>query len=123
MITLQLDKPKTHSSTEDTETSAVNIKSSSRLKRTMLQKFRLRRISPCLIVEFALPMIFVYSVIKQIIFTNGPFLFCMMIFFEINFLLIDFALWNFYKDETKSKIWMIESGLIFITASIVFLLD
>ena len=77
----------------------------------------LKRISP-----FVMLAVFIFLFFPYLFFTGSiknPWLYFIFPFILINALLIDFALWNYFKKKKILKIWIIELP---ITISILFLL-
>lgn len=61
------------------------------------KKFRVvKRLSPFLLVALSLPLLLIYSLVKE---NAGVLEFSLFIFLEINILFIDFALWNYYEGK------------------------
>lgn len=89
-------------------------------KSTSSYKF-LKRLSPFLVTAILLPFLIVYTTVRGIHFYEyilwQIFIF---IFLELNMLLFDFALWNYFEGKKIARIWIIE--LICESALIYFLL-
>jgi len=81
-------------------------------KNLSIQIDALKRISPFLIAEVCLPVLFMY-----LIFTDPAhtlILLFLFLFAEINAMLIDFVLWNYHKGNKTWRIWLIElSAIVF----------
>ena len=68
--------------------------------------YLLKRISPFLIAEVCLPLLFMYWMIRSM---HHTLLFLLLfLFVEITAITIDFALWNYHEGKKIWKIWMIE---------------
>ena len=79
-----------------------------------------KRTSPFLITAVCIPALFVYAMISGV--ENLPnkwFLFFVMTFVEVNILMIDFALWNYYEGKKKLRIWLIEVSILFFALYLV----
>ena len=71
----------------------------------------IRRTSPFLLAALCLPVAFICLLIMSDTSNKLPLCF-LFIYFEINILFIDFALWNYYEGKKKLRIWLIEMSLI-----------
>jgi len=78
----------------------------------------LKRISPFLIAEVCLPVLFMYLIFKNP--AHTLMLLFLFLFTEINTMMIDFVLWNYYKRNKIWRIWIIE--LTAIAFSLYFIL-
>jgi hypothetical protein len=75
----------------------------------------LKRISPFLLLEFFLAVLFPYMMITgRGSIRNEWLLLFLFIFIEVNVLFTDFALWNFFKGKKILRIWLIEVPLTFL---------
>jgi hypothetical protein len=85
-------------------------------------KFQItKRLSPFLIAAIFLPVLIIYSIIS----TTGNsvdiwFLLFLFVFTQVNLLMMDFAIWNYYNGKKRFKIWVIESCIILITLYFIF---
>lgn len=75
-------------------------------KNLSIQIDALKRISPFLIAEVCLPVLFMYLIFKNP--TDTLMLLFLFLFAEINAMLIDFVLWNYHKGNKTWRIWLIE---------------
>jgi len=82
------------------------------------KQFRfIKRLSPFLLTVLFLPALFTYLFFEEKGTTYNVWALCFsFIFAEINFLVIDFALWNYYKGEKIFRIWLVEAPLVFLAA-------
>jgi hypothetical protein len=76
----------------------------------------LKRISPFIIVEICLPVLLVYSLIKN---NHALLFFFLFMLAEATSLTIDFALWNYHAGHKIWRIWLIEIIIIFFTLSFI----
>jgi hypothetical protein len=80
------------------------------------KRFRFKRLSPFLLTVLLLPAFFLYLFFEEKWIGNSVWmLFSSFVFMEINFLYIDFALWNYFKGKKKFCIWLIEAPLVFVS--------
>ena len=84
------------------------------LAMKMAVKFKLiKRLTPFLLFEFILPVIFIYlistgkevNVLLQLVF---------LLFLEINVMVFDFAFWNYFEGKRLTRIWLLEAPLVFL---------
>ncbi|HEY6975312.1 MAG TPA: hypothetical protein VH396_03420 [Chitinophagaceae bacterium] len=84
-------------------------------KKTGTQLQFLKRVSPFLLLEFFLLVLFPYMIITGTGFTQNKWLLLFLfIFIEINVLFTDFALWNYFNGKKIIRIWLIEVPLTFL---------
>ena len=81
-------------------------------KKSWIKKNLAKRLSPFLLVAVCLPALFTYIICNNK--DDKWFLLFLLVFIEINILLMDFALWNYYEGRKKARIWIIETALIII---------
>src|SRR5690348_1076476 len=82
------------------------------IKRGNQKNQLLKRISPFLIVEVCLPFLFTYAAIRNV--HNAVWLFFLLVFSEMNIMVIDFALWNYHNGRKILRIWIIELSVILL---------
>lgn len=76
----------------------------------------IKRLSPFLLSVLLLPAFFAYLFFEEKGIGNNVWvLFSSFVFMEINFLYIDFALWNCFKGKKIFCIWLIEAPLVFFS--------
>ncbi len=86
------------------------------VKKRYTQFQFIKRLSPFLISLLLLPAFFVYLFFEEKGIGNNVWvLVSLFVFTEINFLYIDFALWNYFKGKKIFRIWLIEALLVFVT--------
>jgi len=75
----------------------------------------LKRVSPFLMLEFFLLVLFPYMIITgEGLIHNKWLLLFLFVFIEVNALFTDFALWNYFKGKKIIRIWLIEVPLTFL---------
>jgi len=85
------------------------------LKKLDKRKRLIKRISPFLLLSFFLPVQFIHSFFIEKIGSHSLLLqLCILIFLEVNILITDFALWNYYGNNKILRIWLIEGSLAFM---------
>ena len=87
-------------------------------KKSSIKKTLAKRLSPFLLVAVCLPALFIYIICNNK--NDKWFLLFLLVFIEINMLLMDFALWNYYEGRKKAMIWIIETALIIIASYTLF---
>jgi hypothetical protein len=84
-------------------------------KKLGVQLRFLKRVSPFLMLEFFLLVLFPYMMITGAGLIHDKWLLLFLfIFMEINILFTDFALWNYFKGKKVFRIWLIEVPLTFL---------
>ena len=82
-------------------------------KKTPVKFKLIKRLSPFLLFEFILPVIFIYLISTgkdvNILFQLGLFL-----FLEINMMVFDFAFWNYWEGKKQIRMWLVEAPMIFL---------
>jgi hypothetical protein len=93
--------------------SQINPVDFSSLKKTPVKFKLIKRLSPFLLFEFILPVIFIYLISTgkgvNILFQLGLFL-----FLEINMMVFDFAFWNYWEGKRQIRMWLVEAPLVFL---------
>jgi hypothetical protein len=75
----------------------------------------LKRVSPFLMLEFFLLVLFPYMIITgEGLIHNKWLLLFLFVFIEVNVLFTDFVLWNYFKGKKIIRIWLIELPLTFL---------
>ena len=86
------------------------------VKKRYTQFQFIKRLSPFLLSLLLLPAFFVYLFFEEKGIGNNVWvLVSLFVFTEINFLYIDFALWNYFKGKKIFRIWLIEAPLVFFS--------
>jgi hypothetical protein len=86
------------------------------VKKRYTQFRFIKRLSPFLLSVLLLPAFFVYLFFEEKGIGNNVWvLVSLFVFTEINFLYIDFALWNYFKGKKIFRIWLIEAPLVFFS--------
>jgi hypothetical protein len=94
---------------------------SSVVKKSSSNNKFLKRLSPFLVTAILFPFIIFYTTITGIHFYgNMLWQIFIFIFFELNIILFDFALWNYFEGKKVVRIWIFE--LTFESVLIYFLL-
>jgi len=93
--------------------SQINPVDFSSLKKTPVKFKLIKRLSPFLLFEFILPVVFIYlmSTGKDV---NILFQLVVFLFLEINMMVFDFAFWNYFEGKKQTRIWLIEAPLVFL---------
>jgi hypothetical protein len=109
-----LDEPKKHqlSAAGLIEEYPLLFSSSVETKNKKKKSLSLKRISPFFILGFFLVGLFPYMFLTGSGTIHNPFLLLFaFLFFEINVLYADFALWNYFEGKKIFRIWLIEVPL------------
>lgn len=81
---------------------------SSLVKKNKTNSF-IKRLSPFLITIILLPLIAIYTVVEDVHFFESMWVqLIVFAFIEFNFLLLDYALWNYFCGKKVARIWLIE---------------
>jgi len=89
-----------------------NYSSGASQKNKMQNRFSIKRVSPFLLLGFFLVGLFPYMFITGIgTIHTTLFLLLVFAFLEVNLLIFDFAIWNYFKGKKIFHVWLIEVPL------------